>query len=539
MAKREVARNGEQLLIRFEYDRRLVELVRGLPERRWHPGEKLWTVPVQHVVTVVELLEGEGFSFDQATLELYEERKRELGGDLTVSQLNQKVLSVLKGAFPLPIWLVGEISDFNKSSHRNVVTFKLSERGEDGNAIASVDAVLFPEARQAIENKLAKEGWPFRLEDEVTVRVLVEVDLYVPWGSYRVVVKDLDVAYTLGEVARRREEIIRKLTREGLIELNRSLPFPPLPLRVGLITSLGSDAEKDVLDTLRKSGYAFQVTVHGARMQGPYTEPSVLNALDWFRAHASEFDVVLICRGGGSRTDLAWFDSEALGRAVATFPLPVVVGIGHEQDWSVLDAVGWRVKTPTAAAQLLVQRVKEAETGLTEALGRILTGARERIAEAIRTALEQERRLTRAMAGRLATARADLARLATSLPRAVAMTLGAHRRHLVDIPTRIGNACGRDLTRAREELNRLTVFIPARALAQLSREGDRLAAREKQLRALDPKRVLERGYAILRLEGGSVVREPGQAPPGTPLWAELGRGILKLVSRGGEPSGDE
>jgi exodeoxyribonuclease VII large subunit len=131
----------------------------------------------------------------------------------------------------------------------------------------------------------------------------------------------------------------------------------PVPLRVGLITSLGSDAYNDVLRTLQESGFAFRVTAHGARVQGRSTEPSVLNALDWFRERAADFDVILVCRGGGSRTDLAWFDSVQLGRAVALFPLPVVVGIGHEQDFSVLDAVGWRAKTPTAAASLLVDAV--------------------------------------------------------------------------------------------------------------------------------------------------------------------------------------
>src|SRR5262249_3678400 len=152
----------------------------------------------------------------------------------------------------------------------------------------------------------------------------------------------------------------RRLTERGLVGRNTSLPFPDLPLRVGLVTSLGSDAFNDVLRTLQESGFAFDVTAHGARVQGRLTEPSVLNALDWVRKRAESFDVVLICRGGGSRTDLSWFDSEQLGAAVATFPVPVVVGIGHEQDLSVLDFVGFRRKTPTAAAAYLVERVQAA-----------------------------------------------------------------------------------------------------------------------------------------------------------------------------------
>ncbi len=534
MPKREVARDGDRLFIRFEYDRRLIDLVKGLPDRKWHPGERYWTVPAHHVVAVVELLKTEGFQFDEETLKLYEEQLDRAGEHLTVSQLNVQVRSALQAAFPTPLWVVGEISGFGKSAHRDVVGFQLVERGEDGRIVAEVGAVLFPDVRQAIERKLARAGDPFRLEDEITVRVLVQVDLHVPWGAYRVVVKDLDITYTLGEVARRREEIVRKLTKEGLIDRNKSLPFPPLPLRVGLITSLGSDAEKDVLKTLRESGYAFRVTVHGARVQGPHTEPSVLNALEWFRARAGEFDVVLICRGGGSRTDLAWFDSEALGRAVAAFPLPVVVGIGHEEDFSVLDHVGWRAKTPTAAAQLLVERVQESLARLEESLTGVLARVEALLSQARRAEGERARRLVRAVESCLSAAAADLARLSRALPRAVGTALGGQRQFLAQARGRLARAAGRELVAAAQGLERVATALGPRARALLSREGERLSAREKRLVSLDPRRVVERGYAILRLVDGGVVTDPAQAPPGTRLRAELRGGRLKLLSEGGE-----
>ena len=536
MSKREVARDGDRLYIRFDYDRRLVDLVKGLPDRKFHPGERYWTVPAQHVVAVVELLKSEGFQFDEGTLKLYEEQLDRAGDHLTVSQLNVQVRSALQTAFPNPLWLVGEISGFGKSAHRDVVSFQLVERGEGGKIVAEVNAVLFPDVRQAIEYKLHRAGDPFRLEDEVTVRVLVQVDLYVPWGAYRVVIKDLDVAYTLGEVARRREEIVRKLTKEGLIDRNKSLPFPLVPLRVGLITSLGSDAEKDVLKTLRESGYAFQVTVHGARVQGPHTEASVLNALDWFRARAGEFDVVLICRGGGSRTDLAWFDSEALGRAVATFPLPVVVGIGHEEDFSVLDHVGWRAKTPTAAAQLLVHRVRETLEHLEETLRGVLSRAESRLVEARRGEGERARRLARAAETLLAGAKTDLTRLSQALPRAVGTALGGQRQYLLQAQGRLRRSARRELDEAWERVTKAAQLARPRALALLLREKERLEARENRLHALDPRRVVERGFAILRLREGKVVTDPAQAPPGTRLRAEIKRGVLKLLSEGGEES---
>ncbi|HKQ62774.1 MAG TPA: exodeoxyribonuclease VII large subunit, partial [Candidatus Polarisedimenticolaceae bacterium] len=413
---REVTHDGMGALqIRFAYERDLVDRIKTLPRRRWNGTERFWWVPDSDVVSLVDLLRPERFRFDAATRELY----RRLGGDgalddepapeagqarfdwaetvrtddLSVSRLNERVRAVLEQAFPERLWLVGEISGFDKNAHRRVVGFQLVECGPDGRHVAEVSATLFESTRREIERALREAGDPFRLEDEVAVRVCVRVDLHVPWGAYRVVVEELDLHYTLGEAARRREEILRRLGADGLLGRNAALPLPELPLRVGLITSAGSDACQDVLRTLEESGYAFEVVVHGARVQGRSTEPSVLNALDWFRAHAAEFDAVLICRGGGSRTDLAWFDSEPLGRAVALFPLPIVVGIGHEQDQSVLDAVGRRAKTPTAAAGLLVETVRETVARVERCGGAILEAAAAALAAHRRHAVERTRRL--------------------------------------------------------------------------------------------------------------------------------------------------
>ncbi|MCS7240355.1 MAG: exodeoxyribonuclease VII large subunit [Candidatus Bipolaricaulota bacterium] len=556
---RKVECSGESILIQFDYDARLVQLVRALPESRFDQKQRLWRVPKAHVVSVVELLQNEGFAFDAAIQNLYREKKAQ-SQDLTVSALNARVRAVLTEAFPQPVWVVGEILGYEKNAHKERVEFHLVERRE-GRIIAQVEAILFPEARDLIEGKLAQAGYPFRLQDEITVRVLAEVDLWVREGLYRLVIRDLDIHYTLGEAARRREEILRKLAKEGILERNRSLPFPLLPLRVGLITSLGSDAQNDVLNTLKASGFAFQVLVHGARMQGHFTEPSVLNALDWFRAHAEEFDVILICRGGGSRADLAWFDSEALARAVALFPLPVVVGIGHEEDRCVLDEVGWRPKpaTPSGAAKLLVQKIQETLRRVEENFTAILTNANTIVEKATRTVTDKERLLTRitqeklawerrelshrerrlvqATQNRLRLAREYLRRVGQVLPQAVGRTLGGQHARAQEAQRRLLRGSRRELSLARAELERRVIRLEQAIQRKLAQEQERLAGRAKRLQALDPKRVVERGFAILRLPFGRVVTDPDQAPAGTVLTAELRAGILRLLSQGGEREG--
>lgn len=606
---RQVTHDGTAALeIRFPYDRDLVEQIKSLPRRRWDATDRFWSVPETDVVPLVDLLAVRGFEFDRATRDLYasmggtrtladsspadggprlpglfdppseddprpaaRRRRSPLDSlydpepespDYTVSALNARVLDAIQSAFGSAIWLVGEISGFDKSAHRRHVSFELVERADDGRVLSKVPAVLFAATRRSIDAALSHGGDPFRMEDEVTVRLRVKVDLYVPWGQYRIVVEELDVRYTLGEAARRREEIVRHLTEAGLLDRNSAMPLPDLPLRLGLITSLGSDAYNDVLRTLHESGYAFEVTAHGARVQGHSTEPSVLNALDWFRVHAERFDLVLICRGGGARTDLVWFDSEPLGQAVAQFPLPVVVGIGHEQDLSVLDAVARSCKTPTAAAAFVVQRVGDSLRRLEDVTREILALAatvisgekREgsdnarRLAGTARNLLQHEgtmleHRKERALFGAraaLAGAQDQLARWTALIPRDARALLERQLRFLDTTLRGMERSSGYDLRRARENTDRMARSLSPRSAQCLAHERERIDQRARRLQLVHPRRVLDRGYAILRGEDGRVVTRVENAPRGSRLDAELKNGRLRLHSEGQEhgPRGD-
>ncbi len=523
---REVIHDGAgSFLVRFPFDRRLVELVKSLPRRRFLAGEKIWSVPDEDVVALIELLQPEGFTFDEQARTRYAARggaralrtsqasaapEEGAAEHYTVGRLNREVKAALTAAFPQAIWLVGEISGFNRAKHKKHVGFTLIEREATGEQAFQVQAILFEGARQDIERKLEAAGDPFTLEDEVSIRVRVRVDLYDAWGAYRVQIEDLDLAFTLGEAARRREEIVRKLHAAGLLERNAALPLPPLPLRVGLITSLNSDAYHDVLRTLGESGFAFKVTAHGARVQGRATESSVLNALDWFRARQEHFDVILICRGGGSRGDLAWFDTEALGRAVALFPVPIVSGIGHEQDVSVLDHVARRAKTPTAAAGLLVEAVGLSWRRAEEFGHAILDEARALLDTEKRNRRDATQRLARATTRRIESSRAALVASARQLGQGARRDLAAETRRV----TEAGGAFGPRATRA------------------LAQESERVALRARRLFLLDPRRVVERGYAILRGADGRVVVQPSQAQAGARVTAELKTGRLQLVVEG-------
>jgi exodeoxyribonuclease VII large subunit len=575
---------GKNLLIRFPFDRSLVDLVKSLPRRRWNAVGKHWSAPVDDIIIVVDTLAPQQFSCDAATAELYKEKGgtgsietvssmgidagigsvRQMGlftpansgatEDFTVETLNRAAAAVLREAFPSTIWLTGEISGFNKSAHRKHVGFKLVDREDDGRESSQVNAILFERTRQALQIRLREAGDPFALEDEITVRVQVQVQIFEAWGQYRVVIEELDVNYTLGEAARRREEIVARLAKEGLLAKNLALPLPALPLRIGLITSRGSDACNDVVRTFEETGFGFQVTVHGARVQGRSTEPSVLNALDWFRERSDRFDTIMICRGGGSRTDLAWFDNEALGRAVAGFPLPVIIGIGHEQDSSVLDNLARSAKTPTAAATLLAEQVRRSLEKLEQAGFAVLDSAATILQASATRDQDRERRLVRAVQDLLSHAEKDirhqgirltvgtghrlvLARQAmdqkvASVSRAAVSKIAECKGDLFQTGCGLMRSARRQVQQEGERLHQVVATLGPRATRAVTLADERLESRRRRLELCDPTRVVERGFAILHVAAGDLLQDPAQAPEGTNIEAWLKGGRLGLRSTG-------
>lgn len=216
--------------------------------------------------------------------------------------------------------------------------------------------------------------------------VQVTVSFHELYG-YSLTVQDIDPTYTLGDMARRRREILRQLEEEGVLTLNKELDMPRLPQRIAVISSPTAAGYGDFCHQLENNsrGFYFYTELFPALMQGDRVEESVLSALDRVNARLSEFDVVVIIRGGGATSDLSGFDTYLLAAACAQFPLPIITGIGHERDDTVLDSVAHtRVKTPTAAAEFLIESMDSAADEL-EMLA-------SRLHEGVRNLLQQEQR---------------------------------------------------------------------------------------------------------------------------------------------------
>lgn len=270
---------------------------------------------------------------------------------MTLTQLNSFMGEVLESSFPEAVWVKAEISEFRVNGNGHAY-FELIDKTGDVITAKSKAACW----RNVVPSLMGKFFEATGVELSSGIKVLLQCGVsFHPVFGLSLVVSDIDPSYTLGDMARQRQEIVNRLKEAGVFDLNRELPFPELPQRVAVISSATAAGYGDFMNQLHSSGYAFYTHLFQATMQGDKTAQSVISALDKVNENFDDFDVVVIIRGGGATSDMAGFESYELAECVCNFPLPVVTGIGHQRDICVLDLVANQpVKTPTAVAELLV-----------------------------------------------------------------------------------------------------------------------------------------------------------------------------------------
>lgn len=419
----------------------------------------------------------------------------------TVGELARVIVDALDAAVPGSVWVRGEVSQQRTSANGHTY-FELVEKDARRSGIrARLPVVLFRTERASVNRTLRESG--LGIADGIELRICGRVDYYAPFGRLQLVMTAVDPVFTLGRMAAERAQVLQRLRDEGLLAANGRLPMPLVPLRVGLVTSGGSAAYHDFVHELEASGYAFRVAHGDVRVQGAGAERRIVYALRALGGRG--LDVVVVARGGGSRTDLNPFDTEAVARAIAAMPVPVITGIGHEIDRTVADEVAHTcAKTPTAAAGFLVSAVAGYDERLRHLSHRIAGEARGACGLA-----DQHLRAT-------------VRRAARVVPRATqrsARALDDRRRRVVE--------------RARAGLRVADRALDARAArigpaaSRATRDAVRvLDAAEARVRALDPQRVLERGYSITRDAEGRVVRSVDAIPDGAVLVTEIVDGAL-------------
>ncbi|MEZ4387540.1 MAG: exodeoxyribonuclease VII large subunit [Candidatus Krumholzibacteriia bacterium] len=459
---------------------------------------------------------------------------------LSVRQVNEGIQGALQVAFPEPIWVKGEVQRLpHDAARRPHVYFELHESGPEGAAGFQIPAALlkWDRDRFGLGRYLDGSDPAFRLQDKLEVCLLCRVDFYPPFGKVSLKVVGVDPEFSLGKLEAQRRRVLAWLEAEGLLRLNAARPLADLPLRVGLITSHGSAADRDFRTGLAASGYAFGVMAVDCRMQGEQVAPQVTAALR--RLGGQELDVIVITRGGGSRADLSWFDQPSLCEAVARCPLPVVTAIGHEIDTSLSDLCAHtRCKTPTAAAEFLAARVGSQDERLRQAARRLATLAERRLAAAARR-LDTAARVAPAVLGRLRGADLRLQTLAAGLEGRTGRAVARHGRRLQTAAGRLVASIARRTAAARQETDYLAGRMIHAAPSLARWHHGRLDLLAEKVRLLDPGRLLERGFTLSLDRDGRPLRRAADVRPGQLLRTRFADGEVTSTVRGGRRRASE
>ena len=404
---------------------------------------------------------------------------------LSLYELNGLIKRSIRSCMPDTYWVQAELSDVrsNYSGHCYLEFVQKDVAGN--NLIAKARGTIWSNIYKMLKPYFEQEtGQTFASGIKVLVQVAVEFhELY----GYSLTVLDIDPTYTVGDMARKRREILRQLEEEGVIDLNKELDMPMLPQRIAVISSATAAGYGDFCNQLQNNprGYDFHTELFPAIMQGERVEETILAALDAINARIEEFDAVVIIRGGGATSDLSGFDTYLLAASCAQFPLPIITGIGHERDDTVIDSVAHtRVKTPTAAAEFLIAKLDKCADVLDEMSSRLMQGVRNRL-------------------------------------------LWEHRR-MESLTQRIPTSAYKRISEAKYALLSARRDIQLASQSFLSMKKHRLELLQQKLNDALPEKQLARGYSIT-LKDGKAVKNASLLEEGDVLVTVLHHGKVESV----------
>ena len=409
---------------------------------------------------------------------------------LSLRQLNLMVRDAIESALPDEYWVEAELSECRENSGHCYM--ELIEKDELSNTpVARASAKCWRQTWGMVKPYFERvTGQPLRAGMKVLLQVYAQ---YHEAYGFSWIVSDIDPTYTIGDMARKRQEIIRQLKEEGVFDLQRELRLPTFAKRIAVISAESAAGYGDFCHQLEDNeyGFRFKVTLFPAIMQGEQVEQSIIAALNQIyelqsnhiSSLTSHFDCVVILRGGGATADLSGFDTLALAENVAQFPLPIITGIGHDRDESILDMVSnTKVKTPTAAAALLIDN-----------LLRVL----ERLDDA-------SQRITYAVNQRINSQKSRIVTMMSLIPTLALRTLSDSKHRIEIMESRLPVAIERRFTDQKHRIERLSIL----------------------LQGFDPQLLLSRGYSIT-LHYGKAVRDPKLLNPGDEIETRVEKGTIK------------
>lgn len=421
---------------------------------------------------------------------------------LSLYELQQVIKESLYISLPDMYWVVAEISEIKENYAGHCYIELIEKPPDDKNIKARIRAVIWSNRYRFLkpyfENTTGES-----LKEGIKILIKVKVEYHEVYGL-SLIISEIDPAFTLGEMALKRQQILRRLEEEGVISMNREIEFPAVPQRIAVISSKNAAGYGDFMNHLRgnNNGYIFYTALFETTMQGSETENGVLSAFDRIATTLELFDVVVIIRGGGSQTDLSWFDNYNIAYYITQFPLPVLTGIGHEKDFSVTDIVAYQaLKTPTAVADYLIEKMNLAEIHLNDLSQHIIELSK-------RSLEKQKQKVEQARMKLIPVAKVLLSEIREQLSLNIIELINFGRGFLAEASVVPADLRARLITAARSlvtreisaRTNNISILVKV-SNSSIEKKKVIITGFQNSLNILDPVNVLKRGYTITSLDG--------------------------------------
>jgi exodeoxyribonuclease VII large subunit len=446
---------------------------------------------------------------------------------VSLTELQLIIKDSLYLALPDFYWVMAEISELKENNAGHCYLELIEKNPDEKNVRARVRAIIWSNRFRFLK-ALFEDSTKETLREGLKILVKIKVEYHELYGL-SLVISDIDPSFTVGEMAVKRQLIISKLEQDGVFTMNKDLFFPALPQRIAVISSKNAAGYTDFINHLKGNafGYEFHTLLLETSLQGTETEEGVINALIKIAAHSQSFDVVVIIRGGGSQSDLSWFDNYNIAYHVTQFPLPVITGIGHEKDISVTDMVAYKsLKTPTAVADFLIDSVAGTENYIAEMCSGIIDYSRiiiDKNKHRIETTFIKLSPVTRIMLSEVRdklsskimeinnTGR-ELIFRASLIPANYKSKLSSSLKSLLS------------LKKTWLDSNRQNIITSSSTFLAVNKGTVQIL--ESKLQLLDPENVLQRGFSITSVNG-RILKNSCQIKQGDMIHTQLYEGSLK------------
>ena len=421
---------------------------------------------------------------------------------LSLFELNNLVHEALEATFDHTYWLTAELSECRVAANGHCYV-ELVEKNDDSRVLiakarGNIWRNTYPLLAATFEHETGQ-----KLQPGLKILVEAKVTFHELYG-YALNIIDIDPTYTLGDMARKRKEILAQLKADGVLTLNKELALPRPLSRIAVISSSTAAGYGDFCDQLEKSPYRFTTRLFPAIMQGEHVEESVIEALDSIAEEQEAWDAVVIIRGGGAVSDLNGFDTYLLAANVAQFPLPVLTGIGHERDDTIIDVVAHtRLKTPTAVAAFLIERQRDE----------------------YETLLQMEKNLQQNICRKLEKERNRFEQNGRRYQMATASYCHREKANLLKLTSRLEKQNFQLIQQQQFQLNSLQQVYEKAVATQISHEQIKLASIGKQLALAGPERILKMGFSIT-YHPGKAVKSASLLKSGSRLTTRLAEGSI-------------